>query len=314
VVRVALLLAATAACTSASDVFPCATSSECVLAGVSGTCEDAGFCSFPDSACASGARYGEFAPPDLANVCVGSEGIVDEDQDGVADDVDNCVGLSNPLQLDEDGDGLGNECDPCPPFADTDDEDGDGVAGRCDPDPNGPNQIVEFHGFDAEPSGWTLVGAGMWTFANGIAVVDAENTRTGMLVRESPGMDVAIMTDATITGLDSGGIRVAGLVDLYDVSADQGTSCVAIRDPVGGQNLLLSDTANSDSYGTAPLAVQTGTTEVFTSVRSGANMTCQTAALSVGGVDVNFVPANASLGLRARGATVEFKWVLVVGR
>ena len=38
---------------------------------------------------------------------------VDADADGICDDVDNCLGLENPLQEDADGDGAGDACDAC---------------------------------------------------------------------------------------------------------------------------------------------------------------------------------------------------------
>src|SRR5688572_25603656 len=82
--------------------------------------------------------------------CSGSEGGVDRDNDGVADDADNCVVAPNADQLDSDGDGTGNACDGCTlanpspevaawceqcadvPNPGQPDGDGDGVPDACD--------------------------------------------------------------------------------------------------------------------------------------------------------------------------------------
>uniref|UniRef100_UPI000E2547C2 thrombospondin type 3 repeat-containing protein n=1 Tax=Lewinella sp. IMCC34191 TaxID=2259172 RepID=UPI000E2547C2 len=53
--------------------------------------------------------------------------IVDSDNDGIADEVDNCPTTANPDQADLDGDSIGDLCD--------DDIDGDGVANADDCDP-----------------------------------------------------------------------------------------------------------------------------------------------------------------------------------
>lgn len=46
------------------------------MQGVAGVCEGNGVCSFPDEECASGRRYGQQAPAELAGVCVeGDEGL-----------------------------------------------------------------------------------------------------------------------------------------------------------------------------------------------------------------------------------------------
>ena len=75
--------------------------------------------------------------------------IADSDGDGIANNVDNCPGISNPDQLDDDGDGIGNACDSnvdtdgdgipdnednCPDDANPDqlDDDGDGIGNACE--------------------------------------------------------------------------------------------------------------------------------------------------------------------------------------
>jgi len=59
---------------------------------------------------------------------------VDADDDGIDDDIDNCVGLANPDQADDDSDGLGDLCDNCPNVSnDTQtDSDGNGVGDVCE--------------------------------------------------------------------------------------------------------------------------------------------------------------------------------------
>ncbi len=60
--------------------------------------------------------------------------IDDEDNDGVADEEDNCPAAFNPEQTDSDSDSLGDACDICPQNVDPDqaDSDGDGFGDACD--------------------------------------------------------------------------------------------------------------------------------------------------------------------------------------
>lgn len=61
------------ACTSSSNVFTCASDTDCTGEGV-GTCQSNGFCAFPDAMCDSGSRYGELAGGGFANMCVPQDG------------------------------------------------------------------------------------------------------------------------------------------------------------------------------------------------------------------------------------------------
>ncbi|MBU0531352.1 MAG: thrombospondin type 3 repeat-containing protein [Candidatus Uhrbacteria bacterium] len=68
--------------------------------------------------------------------------IIDNDNDGVEDGFDNCLGRYNPTQTDTDHDGFGNECDTTPYGKGTVDSDGDGITDVSDncPEVANPNQ------------------------------------------------------------------------------------------------------------------------------------------------------------------------------
>lgn len=59
---------------------------------------------------------------------------IDGDDDGVCDDVDNCLDLNNPGQSDTDNDGVGNDCDNCPDVANADQVDlnNNGIGDACE--------------------------------------------------------------------------------------------------------------------------------------------------------------------------------------
>lgn len=61
--------------------------------------------------------------------------VADSDNDGVADAVDNCPTVTNPLQEDADADSIGDACDPL----DDRDSDGDGVPDVLDNCPSVAN-------------------------------------------------------------------------------------------------------------------------------------------------------------------------------
>jgi hypothetical protein len=103
----------------------------------------------------------------------------DVDNDGVADAIDNCPGVSNPLQADEDSDADisgGDACDLCPhqaapsPGAQHADVDQDGVGDDCDPSTQIKHCWRWFDGFQGDPDvvlGRYDTTRGAWKVMNG---------------------------------------------------------------------------------------------------------------------------------------------------
>jgi hypothetical protein len=93
--RVALALLVIAAGCKLGDSYHCARDSQCANGAARGTCEPTGFCSFDDANCASGHRYGRWAPAPLGSACV--EPVVDLGAADLAcgDDLEPCCGGSS---------------------------------------------------------------------------------------------------------------------------------------------------------------------------------------------------------------------------
>ncbi len=76
-----------------------------------------------------------------------SAAMQDSDQDGIANEKDNCPNNYNPKQEDIDGDGFGDVCDPC----DDRDSDGDGIKNCLDKCPNEPETYNNYYDEDGCP-------------------------------------------------------------------------------------------------------------------------------------------------------------------
>jgi hypothetical protein len=113
--------------------------------------------------------YNLIATP--AGACVT---VVDTDQDGIEDSLDNCPTTANADQADFDADGVGDVCDNCPTIANADqaDSNGNGTGDACEN--NCPSDLDGSGGIDAADLALLL---GSWGGSsndlNGDSVVDA---------------------------------------------------------------------------------------------------------------------------------------------
>ena len=105
------------------------------------SCEEDSECPVGYSCTFLGGEVNQCFPNNGLNQC----NVMDTDDDGIADDEDNCPQYANPDQMDGDSDGVGDACDLCPELEDPSqsDQDLDGVGDACDlcPDVSDPNQV-----------------------------------------------------------------------------------------------------------------------------------------------------------------------------
>jgi hypothetical protein len=255
-------------------------------------------------------------------VCVDASG--DMDGDGIPNGKDFCQHMAGGAN-DEDGDGIGDECDHCPiaPPPSQADADGDAVDNPCDPDTRTQgDKILLFNGFNT-----AVANAGAdWKFQNGEAIV----TPAAPDVAEELKLPLATATNHMtiyaayrIDGVAAG----AAQADAAVASATLGLPMGASRVQCGGSRSSGADALllKSDSEGTSDQSVKP-VTNVFNPAGryrllqqlEGATATCALASDSEansGAIQLTTdgnTPTQAVL--YARGATVRFSYILVVGQ
>lgn len=265
-------------------------------------------------------------PPDTAGLDAAGEAdasgdggpALDSDGDGIPDVRDNCPTVANADQADEDGDQIGDACDPCPPFAGTNDSDHDGVPDACDPNPTvAGDSIVTFVGFSSSPAHWSHTGS--VTFSGGKAVMVGTDTTAATLVTASTAqahstiMASFTLTSITASGLDLGGV---GVIDQQQPGTDNSVTCQLSELTGGSQaSLRIFDTSTSVVVNNAPHAFVSGGTYILELERDGTDYTCGASppALQIAGTD-SLAPATHDVGLRVKGASARFAWVMVLTR
>lgn len=257
-------------------------------------------------------------------ICVDPDGA----RDAAVDDPDAPVD-ADPCGGDEDGDGLGNACDNCPHRANRDqaDTDGDNVGDDCDPGPE-QHSILAFAGFDdaAIPSEWTPVPEAAWVVDSGqIRATIPMDQVAALTFRPPPGWKLAVTTAFTVEAINAPGsnnTRNAGIAHQFDPSMNQGTACIATLEQSTGTSSLwilhLVDAKNLKRTAFGDFAVDAHyeiTTEDIT-IQNVAALRCRSST-PTNSLQIEGSPANATgpdVGLRTRGTTTRFEYVIVIGR
>jgi len=254
-------------------------------------------------------------------------GAADRDHDGIPDSDDNCPDLANPSQHDEDGDGLGDACDHCPhlPVLPDVDGDGDGVGDACDPDPTTPgNSIVEFLTFEDTtlPADWTNLGfnlPGDDDDAHVALPVDA----IAMLAFPAPASDLTVDTVLVIDAISPDGgnpARNFAIIDNYDLGSDSGLFFGMVQDysrgpPAQPSILRVTNSVGSADYASANAEATMRIGSPY-HVHYGRTAMARHEDLDGGEgmfpLDTSQPDTGGSLGVRARGLTARFQYVIVI--
>jgi hypothetical protein len=251
--------------------------------------------------------------------CVDVNG--DMDGDGIPNGKDFCQHMRGG-ENDEDGDGIGDECDPCPiSTSGTPDSDGDAVIGICDPDGRTPgDRVLLFNGFNAAVS----KASAAWKFQNGEAVVTAGSGEERLVLPLAATTNhVTIFASYQIDASSTTAAIADAAVGRQTIlpMGNSETRCGGSRADGTDQVLLFQtdkDMSQTQSTKTIPTAFDPAIRFRIAQQIEGASTNCVVARTNVddsGGTmlptDGN-TPTNAEL--YARGATVRFQYILVVGQ
>jgi hypothetical protein len=323
-----IALAATVGCLR-QTAFHCETDADCG----SGTCEVVGYCSFADSECPDGRRYGELSGPH-AGKCIGATDMPDAsfdsgfdaeidappnqdtDSDGVLNATDNCQTIANANQFNEDGDALGDVCDPCPVSANNADADSDGVGDACDPRPAMGGDVLEvFEGFHQgvpTSAGWAMTGT--WTAATGSVSVNAASGSTASISRTfTTSSHETVSTSFTVLAAN-GTLPSAGPVT-HAAQGGTGSIVCALYRYMGNPGITILDIANVNGATSAAYEMTLNETYGLSIRRDLAAYSCTgtraaTTGTVMGNYNVNYTPYSG--GIFASGTSARFHWLMIV--
>jgi hypothetical protein len=255
-------------------------------------------------------------------MCIDASG--DIDGDGIPNGKDFCEHMAGGAS-DEDGDGIGDDCDACPiaPPSAQAEADGDAVTAPCDPDTRTPgDKILLFNGFNAAVAG----ASPAWKFQNGEAIVTPSGPGTIeqislplVTISNHLAIFAAYQIDAASTTATTADAGIGSKTDLpFDKTVVQ---CGGSRASGTDQVLVFQvDTGGGTTQSTMALGTAFDPTVRYRVVQQldGATANCAVAGASMANSGVAQLMIDGStpseVVLYARGATVRFSYILVVGQ
>lgn len=257
----------------------------------------------------------DFSDP-VEPTCVDEDS--DEDGDGIPAKQDFCQHQPGGA-FDEDGDFIGDDCDRCPiaPPPAAPDADGDEVDSPCDPDPaQTGDRIILFEGFNAGalPAGWTPTGT--VTIQGGVAKLVGAAASDASIIVGLPSLSTknALLTSWRVDATDTSASENAVLLQALDrrPAGVTAISCGASR--LGSSERIFLDTGISGAQ--EPVDALFDQASLYRAAIKLEGITAQCAL--IGDQDTGAVQANTAgdspseAALLARGATIQFRYLLVV--
>ncbi len=231
------------------------------------------------------------------------EEVPDEDGDGIADALDNCLGVINETQLDEDTDSIGDACDNCPLVGNPDQNDvgdGDGVGDRCDPHPQAAGDcLVLFDSFTRDyTEAWDVSGGTANQGADSVELVPSavSGATVALVARGLTGIFDVILSVDVVLGPPF--IQVMAAVNI--TSSSTGLVCGVGADSV---ERLVAGNFPSPQF-TPQFGPTLGTDGLFRlTTQRGINTAGCRVAMGVAESDFNFagMPTGGGPGVLATG-------------
>ena len=257
----------------------------------------------------------------------------DQDIDGIADAVDNCVAIANTDQHNEDGDARGDVCDNCPHVVNDDQAtaDGDEVGDVCDPYPSlDGDVIVLFDGFGGSTRApeWTAaVGVDTWTVGDD-TLRQIATTREEKILHYAGLVETLVTVDVAFTptlipdGDATDTVRSAGVVTGFSSTGIAAGRVAVVADQIHSAAFAyvmtnaLGPGADTGAGGWAYFDAVLGTGRYVLSTSAGSTQQWIGGAEPGGNVVTatqDTAPSPGGIGLRTRNMAVAFEYVVVYG-